>query len=87
MCFRPAAISMEKTCPECGATNDFVNEAAGVPRALGRLLPPLRPRARRSRLRLRFGGAFRAGRVTIVERGRCLGPGGGERLQAAYLRA
>lgn len=26
MCFRPAAISMEKTCPECGATNDFVNE-------------------------------------------------------------
>ena len=26
MCFRPAAISMEKTCPECGATNDFSNE-------------------------------------------------------------
>ena len=26
MCFRPAAISMEKTCPECGAVNDFVNE-------------------------------------------------------------
>lgn len=26
MCFRPAEISMEKTCPECGATNDFNNE-------------------------------------------------------------
>ncbi len=26
MCFRPAEISMEKTCPECGAQNSMDKE-------------------------------------------------------------
>lgn len=26
MCFRPAEISMEKNCPQCGAKNDFNND-------------------------------------------------------------
>ncbi len=77
MCFRPAAISMEKTCSECGAINDFSNEVcdqcgatlpsappiAGMPGA-----PGAPRRARHACGAVRPEGSGRTGRAVRPER-------------------